>query len=348
MPNRFADNLPRLFNKSYKLNGKAFAPDTPLSPPGGPLRSWVHYGVMVPDLPAPHYMFNVMSVVGTPGATVFDNDFAMKESPQDTAYLISTTASMTPGQFRSYSISRECEFRSDGSLLRFGNDLEIKGAYPRWQVRRRSEDLEIVLDIEASSTVSHFAHIPKLYDHWSLLCRYSGTLHQGDSTETVTGLCTFEYAAGAGLYSLGQSRMPARGKVPLTFFTYQILNVSDRKQVLLVELLGPGGFVVQRSVYVRSLDDYGQVYNRGVAFCVEAYEPEAATTPDGFRMRLPKRFTWHAQTDDGAPLLSLSCEVAGDYEFGLGAGYVNWYRYEGTLEGEAIRGNGYLEYIDRR
>lgn len=312
------------------------------------MRSWVHYGVMVPDLPAPHRFFNVMSIVGTPGAAVFDNDFAIVDTPEDTAYLISTTASMSPGQFKSYSISRDCDFPDDGSFQEFGSDLVINGEYPNWRVRRISDDVEVVLDIEATSTISHFAYIPKIYEHWSLLSRYSGTVRHNGGTEEVSGLCTFEYAQGVGRYSIGPGQKPARGKLPLNFFTYQIINISERKQLLLVELLGPGGLRVQRAVYLRSLDDYGRVYERSVEFSVDAYEPEPAQTPDGFLMKLPKRFRWHAETDDGKPLLSLNCEVAGDYEFGLGAGYVNWFEYEGVLEGEPVQGQGYLEYIDRR
>ncbi len=288
-----------------------------------------------------------MSIVGTPGVSVFDNDFAVVDTPQDTAYLISTTASMKPGQFRSYSILRDCDFAADGSFQRFGNDLEIEGSYPNWQVRRVSEDVNVTLEIEATSTVSHFAHMPKLYDHWSLLSRYSGTVEHRGVAEKVRGLCTFEYARGVGRYSVGLGRSVARGKLPVKFFTYQIINIDARRQLLLTQLLGPNGKKIHRAVYLRSLDDYGQVYRRSVRFSVGEYESKPARTPGGFKMRLPRQFRWYAETNDGQPLLTLSCKVAGDYEFGLGAGFVNWFEYEGTLEGEPVSGQGYLEYIDR-
>ena len=343
-----ASRFIQLVNRSHRLNGRPFDEGTKLLPPGGPFRSWVHYGVMIPDLPAPHHYFNVMSIVGTPGATVFDNDFALAGEPRDTAYLISSTASMTPGQFRSYSISRDCEFREDGSFQKFGSNLEIEGEFPNWKVRRFSDGVEVILNIEATSTVSHFAHIPKLYDHWSLLCRYTGTVQHSGVSDEVQGLCTFEYACGVGRYSIGSGRTPARGKLPLNFFTYQIINVNERKQLLLVQVLGPGNFPLQQTVYVRSLDDLGRTYNRAVKLTVETYQPETETTPDGFEMKVPRRFAWYAETDDGKPVLSLSCEVAGPFEFGLGAGYASWFNYKGTLEGESIQGKGYLEYIDRR
>lgn len=303
---------------------------------------------MVPDLPAPHHTFNVLSIVGTPGATVFDNDFAVKSGPQDTAYLLATMASLSPGQFRSYSIEQACEFASDGSRLRFGDDLLIEGRYPRWTLTRTLADTTIELSIEATDCVSHFAHIPGLYNHWSLLSRYSGSIqHQGEHTD-VSGLCTFEYASGVGAYSLPGRSFPVAHKIPLNYFTYQIINLDASTQILLVVVLAPGDFPIQKSVYIRSLNDHGAVYNRNVDFVVTGFQDEPAVTPDGFAMNLPRSFRWYAEDDDGNELLSLDCTVEGEYQYGLGAGYTSWYRFDGKVKGQPVNGKGYLEFIDRR
>lgn len=344
---RLVERSPSLLNKSYRLHGKPFDPDTATPPPEGRRRNWVHYGVMVPDLPAPHHTFNVLSIVGTPGATVFDNDFAVRTSPQDTAYLLSTMASLPLGQFRSYSIAQECEFAPDGSRLRFGDDLLIEGSYPCWRLTRSLESSNIALTIEATDCVSHFVRIPGLYDHWSLLCQYSGVIdHQGAQTE-IGGLCTFEYAAGVGAYSLGQP-FPARHKVPLNYFTYQIINLDESTQLLLVVVLGPGNALIQKSVYLRGLNDHGAEYTRNVDFTVSEYDPEPAITPDGFAMKLPRRFKWYAEDNSGDELLVLECEVKGEYDYGLGAGYTSWYSFDGQVKGKPVSGQGYLEFIDRR
>src|SRR4051812_6682000 len=50
-------------------------------PPSGRRRSWVHYGVMMPNLPEPHRFFNVMSIVGTPGVALFANDELVTTTP---------------------------------------------------------------------------------------------------------------------------------------------------------------------------------------------------------------------------------------------------------------------------
>lgn len=345
---RLLERLPALLNKSYRLHGQPFEPATAIAPPAGRQRSWVHYGVMAPDLPAPHHVFNVLSILGTPGATVFDNDYAVKTTPQDTAYLLSTTAAMAGDTFRSYSMERECEFADDGSYLRFGDDLLIEGQYPSWTVQRQSGDVAVSLQLAATQSVSHFAHIPGLYDHWSLLCRYTGEVSHGDERQQVSGLCTFEYACGVGRYSLPGKRFPAPVKIPLNFFTYQIINLDEHTQLLLVVVLGAGGLPIQKTAYLRGVDDLGQAYTRNVNFNVTEYQPTPAVTPDGVTMRLPQRFTWYAEDDAGQPLLSLSCDVQGDFQYGLGAGYASWFSFTGECGGVGVSGQGYMEYIDRR
>ncbi|MGM2732145.1 DUF6670 family protein, partial [Bacillus cereus group sp. Bce005] len=78
--------------------------------------------------------------------------------------------------------------------------------------------------------------------------------------------------------------------LPFRFFTYQILNLDARTQVLLVEVLGPLGLAARRRVYLRSLDDHGGVYLRGSDFSVQRFAPTPVTTPNGTRMRLPQEF----------------------------------------------------------
>ncbi|MEQ9010551.1 DUF6670 family protein [Algiphilus sp.] len=345
---RLLEAAPNLLNKTHRLSCKPFDPNTPIPPPSGRRRSWVHYGVMIPDLPAPHRMFNLLSIVGTPGATVFDNDYAVTTTPQDTAYLLSTTASMASGSFRAYSIAEECDFATDGSRLRFGEELLIEGQYPNWSLQRHSDELRVELSIVATRCVSHFAKVLGLYTHWSLLSRYAGVIEQAGESQSVSGLCTFEYAAGVGRYSVPGASFPAKAKIPINYFTYQVINLDARTQLLLVCVLGPSDVPIQRAAYLRSLDDDGAVYTRNVRFTVDAFLPEAAETPDGHRMRLPHRFRWYGETDSGEPLLSLECTVQGDFHYGLGAGYASWFLFDGRCQGRAVSGQGYLEFIDRR
>lgn len=332
-------------NRTGRVNGSPFDANQSMSPPSGRRRNWVHYGVMVPDLPEPHRSFGVMSIVGSPGVTIFANDHAITTTPSDTAYTSSATASMTDGQFLVHSIARDCEFAADGSHLRFGHDLVIDGTYPHFTVRRTHPDVTVEPEIEATDKVAHFANIPALYRHWSLLSTYRGHLdYRGERVE-VQGLCTVEYAAGVGTHSVTASTRP---KLPAKFFTYHVLNLDHRTQALLVEVLGPAGFPIQKSVYLRSLDGYGGVYTRGFDFRVREYESEPRRTSDGRVMRLPKSLSWRVLDDEGRDLITIEGAAGGDYSYGLGAGFVGTYDYTGTYRDRVVSGRAYLEYIDCR
>lgn len=334
-----------LVNRTGALNGRPFDAGTPMTPPSGRLRNWVHYGMMVPDLPEPHRAFGVMSIIGTPGVTIFANDHTITTSPSDTVYTSSATSSMDVGQFLVHSVDRDCEFAPDGSRLRFGDDLVIEGDYPHFTVRRTHPDVTVELEIQATDKVSHFANIPGLYRHWSLLSTYRGHIdHRGVRT-SIGGLCTFEYATGAGLHSL---MARTRLKVPAKFFTYHVLNLDETTQALLVQVLGPAGFPIQKAVYLRSLDDYGSVHTRGFDFQVSEYEAEGRRTPDGRTMRLPSTLSWRVLDDAGQDLLSIEGRANGDYSYGLGAGYVGTYNYTGSYRGRGVEGRAYIEYIDCR
>jgi hypothetical protein len=334
-----------LGNRTGRVNGQPFDPATPMTPPAGRLRNWAHYGLMVPDLPEPHRSFGVMSILGTPGVRIFANDHAITTTPADTAYTVSATASMDSGQFLVHRIARDCEFRPDGSHLRFGTELVIDGVYPHFTVRRSHPDVAIELEIDATDKVAHFANIPGLYRHWSLLAQYRGHIDYRHHRDEVEGLCTFEYATGVGVHSVKSN---TRLKLPAKFFTYHVLNLDDMTQALFVQVLGPAGFPLQKAVYIRSLDDYGSVYTRGFEFRIPEYEPEPRRTPDGRRMRLPRTVAWRVLDDDGQDLIAIHGTAGGDYTYGLGAGYVGSYEYTGTYRGRDIAGRAYIEYIDCR
>lgn len=330
--------LLRQVNRSGARIGRPFDPATPIGPPSG-RHSWVHYGVMVPGLPEPHRTFGVMSIVGTPGVSIFANDHAITTTPGDTAYLVSASAAMRGGTFRTYSIARDCEFAADGSRIRFGDDLSITGRYPDFEVRRTHPDADVSLRLRGTDTVTYFADLRGgLYSHWSLLCEYEGTV--GDTE--ASGLCTFEYARGVGLHSLP---VPGTPNIPTTFFSYHVLNIDDRTQVLYGEALLPGGIPVIRAANVRGLDDHGAEYT-DASLTVHAHEAQARETPDGRRMRLPSELTIEARDASGAGVFTLDGKTNGDWAYGLGAGFVGSYDYTGTFRGRSVSGTAYMEYVD--
>jgi hypothetical protein len=328
--------LSNAVNRAPSLNGTAFDPGTPFGPPQGRYRT-VHYGIMVPNLPEPYRFVNVIAVIGQPRVKIFRNEHLITTSAADTACLLNATGAMTEGQFTGYSIARDCEFHGDGSLLRFGSDLVLEGSYPDFVVRRTHPEVDIELRLTASGTVSHFAKlISGVYDHWSLLCEYTGNLSRGGQVTPVAGLCTLEYARAADL------------RLPFRFFTYHVINADERTQILLGEVLGPLGSRMQRAVYVRSLDGHGEVHTKGFDFAVQRFEDDGRTTPEGTTMRLPEEFSWGVADDRGGELIQVRGRSNGDYTYGLAGGYAGSYEYEGRFRGKPIQGSGYIEYIDGR
>jgi hypothetical protein len=324
-----------VLNRQAGLDGRRFDPAAPARTLGG---RWGigHYGVMIPGLPEPFRFFDAIVVLGAPRVPIFGAEALLRTTRRDAAWILTGTAALEDG-FQHYSIAADCDLVEDDRHLRFADHLTIerRGREVRLQAARGdvTADLELLL----TPAVSHFAHLPGIYDHWSVLARYQGSFTAGGRTEQLSGLCTYEHARAVN------AALPF-----VTFFTYHVLNVSAATQVLMVELLGSRGIVIQRMVYVRDVDGNGTRHTRDFRHVVHAYAEEPLVTPDGFRMTMPQSFSWSVLDDDGSELVSIEGTANGDYRYGLGAGYAGSYHYTGVFRGEPIGGTAYHEWVDRR
>lgn len=334
-----------LLDGTRKSEGEPFPANYAMVPHLASRRyGWTHYGVMIPDLPAPHRFFSIMSIVGTPGARVFDTDHALKTHPRGNATVVSGTAATHPAHFDGYDLARDCEMREDGSAICFGEAVQIRGRYPRYEVRARYAGFELRIDIANTDRVAWFFK-SAIYDHFSLLSEYHGEIDWQGTRTRVEGLCTFEYAAGPGLYQVRRAPLPPALKAPVDYFTYHIINLDPRTQLLLTQF-GVLGVTAECRIYLRGLDRDASSHPATFEVLEERAEPGVA--PDGREMSLPRRFRWTARGDDGARMLELEGVVDTPFTYGLGSGYVGGYAYRGSLEGRVIEGRGYIEYIDRR
>jgi hypothetical protein len=321
-------------NRTRGLNGRPFDRTTSVAIPHG---RWgiAHYGVMVPNLPEPFRFFDAIVILGTARAPIFGKRSLATGDPDDSAWILTGSAA-TPNGFEQYSITDECELSADGAHLRFDDHLVINRTAKEITLCATRAEAGVQLTLNPTPAISHFVHIPGIYDHWSVLCRAEGTFTAGNDSFTRKTLCTYEYARAVNL------------PLPLLFFTYQILNVDETTQVLMTEVLGPVGLPVQRIVYVRTVDGAATIYTRGYQHTVHEYSPDHLATPDGHRMRMPKRFAWRVEDDDGADLISIDGTANDDFAYGLGTGYAGSYEYTGRYRGTPITGTGYIEWIDRR
>ncbi|MDP1540209.1 MAG: hypothetical protein Q8L72_06105 [Moraxellaceae bacterium] len=331
-----ASSVAQLLDRSADFSGQPFDPDTTICPPQG-LYSTVHYGLMLPNLPVPYRFLNVIVVAGQPKVKLFCNPQLIQTTARDTASVLVGTSIGTPDLFRGYSISKDCDLRPDGSYLRFGQHLVLEGTYPDFSVRQQGHAIDIDLKLKATDKIAHFGKmIGGAYEHWSLLCEYEGTIEHGGTKTSIAGLCTWEYARAFNV------------NLPFRFFTYQILNIDETTQVLMVEVRGPLGLVAQQRVYIRSLDDHGGIYSRGFNLTVQEYQSERVTTPAGHSLRLPKTFSWRVDDDQGHELITIEGVTNGDFQYGMAGGYAGSYEYRGRFKQRDVAGTGYIEWIDPR
>ncbi len=314
-------------------------PDHPVFRPHAtnPTYAWTHYGVMIPDLPAPHHFMSFMSLIGATGSLVFDTDHARTSRPRDTATLINATAATAPGHFRAYSIRRDCHFADDGSEVRFGDDAVLTGTFPRFRLQGTRPGFRYDLRLACSDAVTYFLRGP-IWEHLSILARYSGTI--GDLA--VSGSCTFEYGASRlSAHLLADLPLPAQLKLAGDRFNYNVLALAPGRQLLLSSV-GIAGRPLVEAAYVR--DEHAGSLRRttkGVHCTIVEAQDEPAVAPDGRKMVLPRRLRW-----DG-PGVAVEGTIDTPMVYGLGSGYVGGYAYTGELDGEAIAGRAYIEYIDR-
>lgn len=297
---------------------------------------------MIPDLPAPHHFYTVMSIIGTSGSLAFDNDFALKDTPRNNATLVVGTGTKKTNIFSGYSIAKECQFAEDGSHLQFGNDLTITGNYPDFKLHSGNENYQIDLDLKLTDKITWFIKTP-FYDHISLLAEYSGTLQSDGQSQQISGLCTFEHAAAVSPHLIWKKPLKQNQKLPIDFFTYQIINLADGTQLLLSDTRISGTQLVSKAFF-RSLTQYNKTCI--AKFKVIEYQKTLATAPDGKKMKLPQVFEWRVY-DGQQEILYLHCTMNTEFNYGLGTGYVGGYTYTGTHKNKEIQGQGYIEYIDR-
>jgi hypothetical protein len=167
-----------------------------------------------------------------------------------------------------------------------------------------------------------------------VLCRYEGTVEHTGTTYDLRGLCTLEYARGR------------RTGLPFRRFVYHVINVDATTQVLFVDIRGPLRIPLYGAVYVRSLADHcSRTYRRDFTFTPTQVEPPR-TQSEGFVMRLPTESTTRVCVDDGTEVFRIDAVSHQDWAYGLAAGYVNSYRFDGSLRGNPIHGTGYGEHIE--
>ncbi len=322
-------------------------PDSPRFRPLGARRRYgaVHFNVVIPDLPEPHRYFACMVVMGQSGIRVFDADHAVVGTPRDTATVATGTAATAPESFRSHSIADDCVLRDDGSLLRFGDQLEIRGTFPAFTVEARGPEFALDLELACTDEITWFMRSP-LYDHVGIPARYSGTLTWRGERRRVSGLCSFEHAQAFSAISLLDRPVPERLKLPVDLFVYQVLKLDPNTLLLLTYVLAEGRPLLT-SAFVKEIG--GEQSSRFDGIECELLEATDVplVAPDGRRTTMPRAYRWRfgdAEQD------GLALELTPDTPliYGVGSGWMGGASFEGRFRGADIAGTAYIEHADRR
>ena len=302
-----------------------------------------HYGIMIPNLPEPFCYFSLMAILGTAGNQLIDTDHMLVDRPSRNATQVSGTAADGTGQFASYSMARDCVIHPDGSVIQFGTDVRLSGLYPkvRLEVTRETFGLDIVLS--CYDNVTWFADTP-MYKHIGLMADYQGHLVYQGQQVPISGACTYEYFKMVGPYGFVSLPLPHRRKVPMDFFSYQIVDVDNEIQLMLAKV-GMAGETLLEAAWIRRRGSASVTFAENTQFEVTVFEDEPRVAPDGRQMLLPKAFVWNV-LDDGETIARIEGRVDTPFTYGLCSGYVGGYAYHGELEGRSIKGRAYIEYVD--
>ncbi|GAS88302.1 DUF6670 family protein [Mycolicibacterium brisbanense] len=302
-----------------------------------------HYGVFVPQLPAPYRYLNTMTLIGATGSELFDNDYLTARDARHAATVLSSTAAGDQHHYRAYDMAADCLFSEDGASLRWGDDLAIDVHYPSVTVCGRYQHFSVDLRLSVTDQVSYFVKTP-VYDHLSLLATYSGTIEDASGTTAIDGLGTVEYARLLTHQSLTRRPIPPLLKLPVDFFTYQIVNLDAGTQFLLTDVRARGR-IACRLAHLRVLGKTSEVYTN-TRMDILDYREAGLIDERGRTMDVPERFRWTVTDDAGAPVLTLDCTIDAPWRYGHGRGYVSAYTFDGRYRGRPVGGSGYVEWVD--
>ncbi|MBF6428523.1 hypothetical protein IU440_27980 [Nocardia cyriacigeorgica] len=325
---------------------RAFDSSYPLSPlPGHRFYGWTHYGVMIPNLPAPHHYLSVMVMAGMPGQRAFDVDDVVSTTPRDTATVSISTAAAA--YYGTVSMRDDCVFQPGDEELQFGAELTLGGHYPEFVVALDIPGVTARLRFTLAERATWFVR-GRLYDHLSLFGRYTGWVQTPDARVEVAGTGNIEYARCVGPYVVRDRLLAWRFKAPIDFFTYQVVNLGADAQLLFcrVGMLGDrvGDIVLHRTLSGSGDWRVNEVATDRTFYEVLDYQDTPATDSTGRHpMQLPRRFRWGVRD---------RLTVTGTYDtpprFGVGRGYIAGYHAEVDLDTHHTTTRGYAEYIDVR
>lgn len=304
-----------------------------------PPNSWfkiVQQSLVLADLPAPLHYFNFKALIGQPNIPIFSTHQHTKRA-LDIVTTMNSVSSHMLGQSAEYSLEQDCSFKKDAYV--FGQHQQLTGSFPFFRLIRHDAELAVELNIYTQPVISHFSKLKLglgLYQHWSLLCHCQGVLTYKGQCIDIDQFGSFEYARGFNVPFWA-----------LYFYTYQIIQLKDQRQLILLQIRNQYNHILRSKIYLRAKTQKDSIcFDCHVEFIIHRVYPKVQTPCLNY-MYLPREFEW--QAEQGKHRIAIYAQSRGDYKSGLGRGYVGSFQYQIKIDDYYEEGNaGYCEFIDLR
>ncbi|MGE8540140.1 MAG: DUF6670 family protein, partial [Acinetobacter sp.] len=280
-------------------------------------------GLKIPNLPAPLHYLNFISVIGCPSAAIFGSE-KNKKASNDTAIVMCSSSMRMAGQFSSYNISSDCAFENHS--FQFQDREAFNGSFPNFNLQRIDSELSFNLQIKSAGALCYYNKLRmNLAEYWSQLCECSGELTYKGQRSDIQQLGSLEYA-----------RVMSFSFLPIAFYTAQIINLSGKRQLIVMQTRDRLNRILQSRVYLKDLQQqHVWMSDEGVHFHIQRLYP-AVTTPHYKRMYLPREFEWVIHNEKIK--ICITAKSRGDYKFGVGAGYAGSFSYQVKINDELEEG----------
>lgn len=296
----------------------------------------IHQALIIPNLPAPIRYLNFSSLIGQPNFPIFQNTSLSKQQAQNTATVVASISPHMTGHLNQYSVLEECFFNVDHFY--YLDREKVVGTFPNFHISRSDSELSFDIELQITHQISNFSQIQfGLFQHWSILVGCKGWLSYQNQKYDIDSLGSYEYARSIKLPYL-----------PISFLVYQVINLQQGRQLLLMQLRDGFNHVLQSRLYLRDINlSQSQCFDQNVQFIIHRVFP-SVKTPQGKTMYLLREFEWRYQNLDGTHI-SVFGHCRGDYKFGLGAGYVGSFDFDIYINNKSEKGEGAcIQYIDCR
>ena len=324
------------FDQSKQLNQAPFNAQQKL-PCHGQTQKYkiILIGLKIPNLPAPLHYLNFFAQIGQPQLPLLRNEYLISTHALDTVSVMCSSSPHMAGQLNSYSLDKDCLITDNGFY--FADREQIQRSAKHFEFKRSDSELSFKLNAEETKLVSCFSKLRMgLAEHWSALSRCEGEIIYKGQHIAVQHQGALEFARSWNFPYF-----------PLAYYCMQIINLSNRQQLIFMHLRDSLNRILQSRIYIKDPEqNLAQLYDQGVIFRIHRVYPRI-TAPNGQKMYLPREFEWRLQA--AGINLYLRGQSRGDFKFGLGAGFAGSFSYSICLNGAGEIGeSAYCEYIDCR